>query len=374
MPARLLSTAEALAALDASPDMLAGLVAAVLREGPGAYVANAHARVEVIEVGGVLLPLTVPTAHPNNSYVVSPLAHYVHYAREELPKLGRPRLERALGALLGGLGGWFERCGLDRTVYVNNALVSTNLWPRIAPSDLREAVRMLAERFPDRAVAFRSVDAVGSPAVLAALAEAGGRRVPSRMVYYQDARRPETITATSAFRKDLRLMRRTPYRLVAPAPADAPRIEELYRLLYLDKYSTLNPRFTVRFFERAIRDGWLVVRGFEAHGRLDAVLGYFVRDGTMTQPLFGYDTALPLGCGLYRLLSTQKLLDGMTRGLLVHASAGAGGFKRRRGGAMTPEYLVVFDRHLPPADRLPWALLGALGRGVGIPLLRRYEL
>jgi hypothetical protein len=97
-----------------------------------------------------------------------------------------------------------------------------------------------------------------------------------------------------------------------------------------------------------------------------------VRNGVMTQPFFGYDTRLPQELGLYRLLSLKTLLEGEERGLLVHASAGVGPFKRLRGGVATIEYNAVYDRHLQAARRLPWTLLKLLADGVAVPLFRRY--
>ena len=102
------------------------------------------------------------------------------------------------------------------------------------------------------------------------------------------------------------------------------------------------------------------------------MVGYFVRNGVMTQPFFGYDTRLPQELALYRLLSLKTLLEGEERGLLVHASAGVGPFKRLRGGVATIEYNAVYDRHLPAARRLPWTLLKVLADKVAVPLFRHY--
>jgi hypothetical protein len=76
-------------------------------------------------------------------------------------------------------------------------------------------------------------------------------------------------------------------------------------------------------------------------------MGFFVRNGAMTQPLFGYDTSLPLEEGLYRLLTLVTLQEGVKRGLLVHASGGVGKFKKVRGGESVTEYNAVFTKHLP---------------------------
>ena len=118
-----------------------------------------------------------------------------------------------------------------------------------------------------------------------------------------------------------------------------------------------------------LRERLLVIKAFQRAGRLDGVLGYFVRRGLLTPPLFGYDTRLPQSLGLYRLISTLTSLEGQRQGALVHFSAGVGAFKRARGGVNAIEYNAVYDAHLPPARRRPWALLHALMDRAAVPLI-----
>jgi hypothetical protein len=155
-------------------------------------------------------------------------------------------------------------------------------------------------------------------------------------------------------------------------PGDAARIVALYNDLYLRKYSYYNPQFTEDFIMFCLRERLLVIKAFQRAGRLDGVLGYFVRRGLLTPPLFGYDTRLPQSLGLYRLISTLTSLEGQRQGALVHFSAGVGAFKRARGGVNAIEYNAVYDAHLPPARRRPWALLHTLMDRAAVPLIQKY--
>jgi hypothetical protein len=56
----------------------------------------------------------------------------------------------------------------------------------------------------------------------------------------------------------------------------------------------------------------------------------------------------------------------------VHFSAGVGDFKRARGGVNAIEYNAVYDAHLPPARRRPWALLQALMDHAAVPIIRKH--
>lgn len=156
--------------------------------------------------------------------------------------------------------------------------------------------------------------------------------------------------------------------------ADIPRIVELYKMLYLDKYSEDNPQFTERYISLAMRAGILSVYGLRKDGRLDAVMGYYCRNGMMTTPLFGYDTSLPQSLGLYRMLSACLLRQSADNGHLLHESAGAAEFKRNRGAAADMEYSAVYDRHLPFSRRWCWSFLDVVLNRFGVPLMRKHKL
>lgn len=104
------------------------------------------------------------------------------------------------------------------------------------------------------------------------------------------------------------------------------------------------------------------------------MLGFFCRDGVMTTPLFGYDTALPQELGLYRMLSAALLKLARENGHLLHESSGAAQFKRNRGARADIEYSAVFCAHLPRGTQLAWRSLAGLLTRVGIPVMRKYKL
>ena len=49
------------------------------------------------------------------------------------------------------------------------------------------------------------------------------------------------------------------------------------------------------------------------NGRLDGVVGCFVRNNVISSPLVGYDTTLPIDLGLYRMLSAIVLGEAARR-------------------------------------------------------------
>lgn len=340
----------------------------LMRDGSAVHVANVRTRIGVARVDDLVLPVTVNDAEWENSYVCSPYNHYVTYAREELRNLRRPLAERALGVVLDVLGRFLRWGELNRVAHVGNWLVSTNLYPPLGPGQVRRLTREVLAAFPRHAVVWRSVN----PGPLrAALSAQGYRPVASRQLYRLD---PAHLNhaARRRWARDARLLAEGPYDVVEPGIEDLPRVKALYDLLYLEKYSRHNPQFTVRFlaagnFElRALRH--------RATGRLDGVAGYFVRDGVLTTPILGYDTALPQAVGLYRMLNVVVLQAALARGLRVNMSSGAANFKRSRGARPEVEVSMVLDRHLPPRRRLAWSVVALLANRVAVPLMRRLRL
>jgi len=356
------------------------MLSALVREGPRPFVANVEAEVRALAVAGAVLPLTIvdaPPARPN-AYVCSPTTHYVDYARREveLELAGQPALRALLPPLIESLRPLMRWSDAERVVYVNNWLLSTNLYPELGGGALRAIRDGLLAAFPGHAIVFRSLNPGLNGALIARLERLGFQRVFSRQVYLLDPR-DGAFRRRNNYGNDRRLRRRSPYRWLPAAalsPASAGRLRELYDDLYLHKYSVHNPQLTAHFVERALAEGWLSIGALALGGQIDGVLGTIEQHGVLTAPLVGYDRSRDDAAGLYRLLMLELLEQAAARGRVLHLSSGAAGFKRLRGAEPQIEYSLVFHRHLPPGRRLPWRLLGWLSVRAIIPLMQRYGL
>lgn len=342
--------------------------------GAQTFMQNVHyTTLTVAKIDQTIIPITISDFHPENSYTVSPYSHYISYGGfEEVERLKNPPVEALIKMIMHPIAWYFRQSDFDRVVYVNNWLLSTNLYPPMGDGVMQALAESLPRHFPDRAVVFRSVDAQRSPRLFDVLKQAGYRMVLSRQVWLQD---PQVSVKTGQFKEDMRHFRRSGYELIDAsqiADTDLPRIRDLYSMLYIQKYSPFNPQFTEEFIRLARDCGTLHLKAFCREGRIDAMLGYFVRNGALTAPLFGYDTSLPQKMALYRTLSVQLIREAQEHGVIVHASAGVGPFKKLRGGVPVIEYNAVYDRHLPPARRRPWTLLKFLSDKIAIPVFQKY--
>jgi hypothetical protein len=356
------------------------LLGPLIRHGPRRLIDNADAEVRVLVAGDLVLPLVVTNPAPavKNSYVCSPTTHYIDYAKREveIELRDQPFARALIPPMLDLLRPLLLWSNFEQVVFVNNWLLSTNLYPAM-PYELMRALRdLLARSFPQHAIVFRSVNDQLNAALLEQLQALEFRKVFSRQVYILDPR-DARYQQKKSYQKDRSLARRSPYAWADAAqiqPGDIARIKALYDDLYLQKYSFYNPQFNRHFFGEALRERWLTFMVLKQQGRIDGVLGFVERNGVMTTPLIGYDRSVAAEAGLYRLISLELVEQAAARGLILHQSSGAAAFKRHRGSTASMEYNLIYDRHLAPRFRLPWQLLEALSRTVIMPLMRHYGL
>jgi hypothetical protein len=362
------------AVFSAHSDAFAAVHAGVPTQG---YVGNLDVRVDTVEFGGLSFPVTINETGGENAWVCSPLTTYSRYALEETRRGVPHLLARPLTAVIGVADRWLRAAELDRAVSVNNWMLSTNLYPAAEGIDFLAVGEALKARWPGHAIWFRSLNVMQHAAWLQALAEAGFTLIPTRQVYvFRDVGR--SVRAHRNLKRDFKLLRATPLRWVDGSTFsddDFAACEALYGLLYLEKYSQLNPRYTAAFLQAWHRAGLLELSGFrDASGQLRAVIGIFSQGALLTAPIVGYDTAWPAAAGLYRLLMAHVLSVTRERGGTLNLSAGAAHFKRLRGGEPAIEYSAVLCDHLPRPTRRAFGVLRALTTRFGLPIMERFQL
>lgn len=362
------------------PAPMRSMLSALVEQGIKRFVANASAEVQLLIVPEGALPLAIVDREPKeaSSYVCSPTSHYIDYARQEvaLELAQQPLLRRMVPPILSALRPIFRLSQIERIVYVNNWMLSTNLYPELSRETLMEIKRSLVQRFPDHTIVFRSLNEGMNAPIIDELEALGFLKAFSRQVYLLDPR-DGSFRRHNSYGNDRRLAAKSSYRWRRHAslgPNESERLLDLYNQLYLDKYSYYNPQFTRDFIEQALAGEWLRIAALERDARIDGLLGVIEQHGVITAPLVGYERSVSQKEGLYRLLMFDMLCQASERGCLLHLSSGAAKFKRLRGAEAFLEYSLVYNRHLKPQRRIAWQLLSWLSQRAIIPVMQRYQL
>ncbi len=349
----------------------------VARGGVPNMVANVRTLWRALRSGDRLFPLTVNDGEVGDSYVCLPHSAYILYAREELRIVDTGALAPLLRLLIALFDRLLRVAGINRIVHLDNWLLSTNLHGDWAGDDLSAIRVLLTARFPGHIIAIRSLDAWSCPALLGAARRDRWRLLASRQIWVTDDL-DRDWRPRSACGNDRRLLVRSGLvvdELAQLSEADARRIAALYHMLYVGKYSPLNPVFTPAWIAMTHAAGIVRYRGARApDGRLMAVAGSLARGDVLTPPIVGYDTSRPQAEGLYRIASLLFSEAAARAGLRLNGSAGAADFKRRRGARGEIEYSAFYLRHLSLGRRLVIALLASLLDLLAVPMMKRRGL
>ncbi|WOE74063.1 hypothetical protein [Alterisphingorhabdus coralli] len=325
-----------------------------------------------IRHGPHLLPVTISHSGMGGSYVVQPHSAYVGYAKDELHEAGLGMAAPLVGAGLSAIGGLLRAANINRVAMLDNFLFATNLhgnWQGEGIAAMREAV--LAD-YADHMLAIRSVDDWSSPALYQALNDDGWLMIPSRQIWVIDdvAAQWRPRSHTKSDRRKFRKSGLVAEGISVMTPGDAERIAALYKALYLDKYSMLNPQFTPEWIRLLSTSGLVdfqVVRDRE--GTIMGVAGCFARGDVLTVPVLGYDMTAPREAALYRIASLLFGDYAIEHNLRLNCSAGAGSFKAARGARSHIEYMACYIAHLPKTRQMAMRAMACGMREIAMPAL-----
>ncbi|MCH8621528.1 hypothetical protein [Undibacterium sp. TS12] len=346
------------------------------------WLDNASCEIQSINIAGQSQPVSL-LDHSNwqESYVSSPRSTWLRYTRQEMLRQFSPAttqlLKLASCALFGPLSALFTATRLDQAAIVANHLVSTNLYPEWSLADIAAMTEQLQHSYPQRPLMMRNICPQVNPQLAQALTETGWDLLPSRMIYLCDPQQA-SVWKHNHVRQDARLLANTEVEVIAHhslKPEDIKLLRPLFRQLFMNKHSCLNPDFSPAFFELCLETQFLELQALRWQGKFVGVLGLYSNpdNGWITTPLIGYDTSLPQELGLYRRLMALLLARAREKQLKLHYSSGASQFKRSRGGIPTLEYTAIYNHHLTGRQKPAYAVFSKLVHQFAPAILRRAD-
>lgn len=348
----------------------------VLGKGVATYITNFHADFFLLEIEELLLHVIVPKRVKTNTYVCSPYGHYIAYACDNLHTIKSKTLQKIAKSLFGVFGQWLRSGAIEDVVYVNHQLLSIDLYPKSFTKEVQEQVTtFLKKKFPDKAIIFRSVNNVAYSSMSKDLENLGYGMFPTRHVYMAHAK-AEELFKRRIIKSDIKLYNEMPYSVIEGKDLNDEDIMEmcrLYRNVYIEGHSSLNPEVTPEFIKLLLEENVLHFKALkDKNGEVKGFVGFQICEEVLLCPLFGYDKEDPEHSALYRILNTVLLLEARKRGLLFNAAAGASFFKKIRYPLTCMESKAVYYQHLSFRSRLRWNVLKAYANHIAAHFMKKY--
>lgn len=357
---------------------LKNLIEPQLRYGTDHFISNVDSQLFILHINDCFIPVSVNEKEYSNSYVCS-LYSYLSYAEEEMDRHHKFILKTLLSPLLTIVKYAFKLCKINKVAIVNNFFFSTNLFDSLTDDELKKIHLFLLKTFPNHAILFRSLNNYFEKKIINYLDKLNYNFITSRSIYIFDPHHLRHLSSKKRWiiQKDHKLIFQNSITIINEddfTKADASKVKDLYDQLYLKKYSSLNPNFTIDFFKKMIETKTISLKGILFRDKLVAVIGYFKKKGIIATPIVGYEIDLLEKLGLYRILTALILQESINTDCPFHMSAGVGHFKRQRGAFQELESMAVYIKHLPLYRRLLWLSLSFLFNKIGAPILKKQKL
>lgn len=367
-------TIDSLKFADVNPEsfFLFHLTKAGLRD----YIGNINAEIVLVKFDHHLLPLLVPGGKKGNSYVCSPHTHYVTVGIESLETISKPALRFGAAIGLRLLGLMLSCTSVNKVVYLNHRLLSTDLHPgTLSLEQIERLTDALIKQFPDRAIVIRSLNSYTNAPFMRQLDKTGYDFIASRHTYVTPLTNGEVFN-NRIIKSDLKLWEETACDIINHSDftkSDSARVADLCRILANDHHSKWNPTIDARFIELLKLYPSIKVKAIKIDGQIVGAIGYQINDqGVITSTIFGYDKNHPDQNTHYRLLSTLLLLEAKKHATIFNQSAGGSYFKKSRGAQGYTEYQAVYTKHLNRRQNAGWSLLKNVINKFAPDLMKNY--
>ncbi len=166
--------------------LIKNLFLPMMKNGTLYYIDNIDTEIYILAINDLLIPLTVNTDQWKNSYVCSPYTHYITYSKEELRFLKNDMLNILFIPVINIIGFILKIVKINKVVIINNWFFSTNLYPNLSKSQIRNITEYLKLKFSGYALVFRSLHTIDNSKMLNSFRENSYRIIPSRKIYYWD--------------------------------------------------------------------------------------------------------------------------------------------------------------------------------------------
>lgn len=347
----------------------------LIENGINFYVKNINAEAKILEVNNVLLPLIIADNNYDDSLYASFYSSYIGYILKDLNSTSP--ITTFFKGLLELCGRVLKKVEINKAIYVNHWLLSTNLYPKLTKEQVRLITDFLKKEYPEHAIVFKNIAPNLLPEISANLEAQSYKMIVSRQVFILDRKARKAINKKqrAKVKRDRKLIDDTGYYFSeCLSDNDFERLTDIYHQLYICKYSIYNPSYTSEFFELLKANPLFNLQVLRTEDAIDGMLLTFSIDNQSTCPAMGYQLDKMPESALYRMLVAKLTTDSEEHNLDFHMSAGVGDFKKQRGARAETEYSAIYFEHLPMCRKFVYIVLQKIVNNIVIPIFKRYKV
>lgn len=248
---------------------------------------------------------------------------------------------------------------VDECIYINHNLCSTTIWCD-SPVDIFNTEKNFWGNIP---IVFRSL-------TKKQVIDFEAAKIKNFVIlYFREAMFLDCNSAIYSKKhqknidKDFSLINKNGYTIINKdflERDDYSRLVELYNMLYIDKYVTMNPLYTTLFFENILTDDSYNIICLKKDNLIDAFGLIEIKNNSMQMPCIGYDTSLEMQGSLYRQITSAVIKFSLKNKINFYMSDGCFEFKKSRGGVPYSEYIGVYIGNVSYFKKIYWKIFAIL--------------
>ena len=172
---------------------------ALMTKGTRYFIENINCEVKILKTGNILIPLAITDSNYDDSLYVSMLSHYIKYTEEEFNKNNLK-----FGFLFKVLEYLFIKNKVNKTIYVNQWFISTNLYPELNLEQIKQITDFLKTEYKDYAIIFKNITKEYNSGLYENLNRQGYKEIISRQIFIKDKKKEISSKQKTKIKKDLK--------------------------------------------------------------------------------------------------------------------------------------------------------------------------
>jgi len=304
------------------------------------YILNLNIEIKFIEIDSFLIPLCFWN-NLDNCYTASFLSIF-NYWKYELKNIKNIFTKKIFNIIINIFIFFWKKIHLDEDiVYVNNFMLSTNLYPDFKKDTLIKINNFISKKYPNKIIVYRTLNSFCNKCIISTLDKYWFKKIVSRQIFIFNSIYNREYKKLKIVKNDFRILRKYWFVFKKVELKDSNKILELYNKLYIEKYTKMNPQFTVDFIKKLILNKYFYFYKLLDGNKIIWVIWYYYINNQVTTPIFGYDTTYNKKYNLYSQVSNLLTFNSLDKFDILNSSSWAWNFKIARWWKKYIEYNYI---------------------------------